>query len=305
MTGGTPSPQGEASSERPDDIETDAVVDVSTDKVSSTSKTYKRDYKFCKHWTMKYGLEPNTRDAATGEVLSATCQFCRSFKRETDVVQEFIRKRQKTKMVKVWSKPFRIYNIKRHIDDHHEEKFKEYSALSEEKKKTYFNNDSIFETNAFKRRKRSEPDYFSIKKTILEDLIGNSYFDTDESREAALVRFTWNEQSKNYEYTCTNGLQFRLIVNSVAQALSFRQTFNVLNMIRSETGLATIGSITHSLVIDTVRTVVALCSQAIGDMLATNWAFAIAFDMGNNHNSSFLAVRVRAIYQGELQTFIW
>ena len=282
---------------------TQEIRDESTSPPQSSAVVQRktRDYRFVRGWITRYGLQPQMSDIRTGEVLSASCRFCLCFNRETTEDDSTNRKRQKTQSVKVWKKPFRSDNIRKHIEDHHFAKFKEYQHLTDELKRDFFKQDSIFFTTALKRRK-TNPDCFFIDKQIVDDLLLGLYFgdDENESKQSVLERFSFNEDRNLYEYACNNGLQFRLVVHAVGEALSFNQTSSVLSSVRSQTGNAEMGFFSKSIVINHVRAVVALNSQGISRLLEKNWCFSIAFDMGNKSNCSYLAVRLRLMFKGEL-----
>ncbi|OQR83488.1 hypothetical protein ACHHYP_14647 [Achlya hypogyna] len=83
---------------------------------------------------LKYAIKVDARDAVTHEAMQATCLFCMHFGRE----KAEGRLRKPVSTVKVYRPPFRLDNLAAHNCSHHMNRWKEYSALPSEQKRTYF-----------------------------------------------------------------------------------------------------------------------------------------------------------------------
>ena len=81
---------------------------------------------------------------------------------------------------------------------------------------------------------------------------------------------------------------FKLIVHNILGGLDFRSCCHSLTGVKKFVERANICSVNLQKVISCARAVVA-------------WAFALAFDIGNKQNNSYLAIRCRILLKGKLE----
>jgi len=220
---------------------------------------------FKEKWLKAYGLHVSARDAATGDVASVECRFCRAFGKE--VREEVNVKRAPTSKIKMYTKPWRQDHMKRHMLEQHQERSKEYLSLSVSQKTSYFDPSTAGAT-----RKEDSPKgrFFLppptndeqlniwLDKAIVEGIIGNLLFDPDDdedisTKERFLSVFKLqdddealcddpHEEEENaglerYLATVRSKLQFYSCIKMVSSGLSFRQVSKVMQDIYIKTNL--------------------------------------------------------------------
>lgn len=103
-------------------------------------------------------------------------------------------------------------------------------------------------------------------------------------------------------FQIANPTQFNLTVEYLAVGVTFRQVARIVRATKEQTGLASIGSINEASVCRYSRFICALSLQKISEMLMSTsvWAFSIALDMSTHQGVSYLDIRIRICWQGEM-----
>lgn len=260
---------------------------------------------------LEYGLEISSRSRQTKEVDSVKCRFCIAFGKEgckSSSAASSERKRKVTENIKYFTKPFRVDNYKSHLKTH-SVKWVEYQALSKEEKKVFF--DTVPEKfvntlDAHYDTERSENTLF-FDADIVDKLIGDMLFDLDDeeecsSKERALSIFKKSQDNCDmYTAKITNMRQFRLAIKYIALGSSFRQAARIFQVTKDEVNLGYLGSLNESKVIGYIRIMVAFSLQSIKDLLAKSWCYSVAFDGSTYQHTSYLDIRMRVYYQGDIK----
>ena len=276
--------------------------------------------RFNERWLKAYGLRVTARDAATGVVCSAECQFCRAFGKEASSSHG----RAPRSNIKMFTKPWRQDHMKSHMLAQHPERFKEYSILPLGEKESFFDanknagSKQAAEATKFFRRPISSDTSINvwIDKPIVEGIIGDMLFDPDDddtlTKERFMSVFKLQEEEpllqdavgggttraageEHYVATVSSKVQFYSCIKMIASGLSFRQASRVMQDMKETLGLSTLGSMTPQKVSSFVRIVCAANLQTISAILKQSWAFSIALDGGNKSDTSYLDVRIRVV----------
>ena len=159
-----------------------------------------------------------------------------------------------------------------------------------------------------------------IKKPIIDNLIGELLLrdevdmmeeDDDEmalhfkDRAIDWFRKPFNEREGEEDQYCViikGKIQFNMIVRNIANGLSFRQASRMIQITREETGLGKLGACHSGTVSHYVRTIAALNFTALGKILSSRWAFAIAFDGAFYGTMTYIDHRLR-FFKDDLQDF--
>jgi len=161
-----------------------------------------------------------------------------------------------------------------------------YSALSNEEKAIFFNeNAPVVHRNTLRSHFEGaqEQIHYFVNKDIVDVIIGNMFFEHDDddiSKERALAVFEdvvvpeeseqdSDLQTDRYRIVVKNPIQFRLIIGYISGGASFRMASRFLLLTKEETGLASIGSINEAKVTSYVRFACAINLQKISEMLAS------------------------------------
>ncbi|KAI2494769.1 hypothetical protein MHU86_19764 [Fragilaria crotonensis] len=272
---------------------------------------------FHERWLKAYGVRVTARDAATGNVCSVECQFCRAFGKEG----RHDRIRAPRSNIKMFSKPWRPDHMKTHMVEQHQQRFEEYAALPPGEKASYFVTcaGGKPEVSNFFRPAITNDSTVNvwIDRSIVEGIIGNMLFDPDDddslTKERFLSVFKLQEQPsetnveggagegdrdtgvENYVATVSSKMQFYSCIKMVASGLSFRQASRVMQDMKETLGLSALGSMCPQKVSSFVRIVCASNLQTISAILKESWAFSIALDGGNKSDTSYLDVRIRVV----------
>ncbi|KAL3672160.1 hypothetical protein V7S43_002823 [Phytophthora oleae] len=91
--------------------------------------------KFRPHWALLYALAVVERDPQTGAPTKAVCLMCRTFER--DETEGSRRRKPKTK-VHCFSPPWRPDNMRRHLEQQHALRWRQYRDLNGEDKRRFF-----------------------------------------------------------------------------------------------------------------------------------------------------------------------
>ncbi|KAI2514226.1 hypothetical protein MHU86_119 [Fragilaria crotonensis] len=272
---------------------------------------------FHERWLKAYGVRVTARDAATGNVCSVECQFCRAFGKEG----RHDRIRAPRSNIKMFSKPWRPDHMKTHMVEQHQQRFEEYAALPPGEKASYFVTcaGGKPEVSNFFRPAITNDSTVNvwIDRSIVEGIIGNMLFDPDDddslTKERFLSVFKLQEQPsetnveggagegdrdtgvENYVATVSSKMQFYSCIKMVASGLSFRQASRVMQDMKETLGLSALGSMCPQKVSSFVRIVCASNLQTISAILKESWAFSIALDGGNKSDTTYLDVRIRVV----------
>jgi hypothetical protein len=92
-----------------------------------------------------------------------------------------------------------------------------------------------------------------------------------------------------------------LVAKFVAIGVSFRQASKLYHSVKEETGMGSLGSVTDYEVGQLCRIVCAVNLQYLKELFKKLWAFSIGLDAGNNAGSSYLDIRMRCFFKGNLQ----
>lgn len=162
-----------------------------------------------------------------------------------------------------------------------------------------------------------------MNKDVVDILIGDMLFDANgydevaSSRERAIASFSdisaagEMHDSESYLQTdcygikIVNPVQFNLTVECLSVGLTFRQIARIIIATKEQTEIASIGSINETYVCRYARFSCALSLQNISEMLMTpNFrAFSIYFDMSTHQGMTYLDIRLRLCWQGEILNF--
>lgn len=145
--------------------------------------------KFQTEWVLNYGVEVSTRCPSTSEVS----MFCRQFGREDEDGE---RKRKRTTNVKYFSYPWRSDNFTTHLKQQHPMKWKEYTLLSVNDKRSFFvtqESAEVVDMRSFVQPGGSmkasiiakEKFKFTIDADIMDTLIFGLRFNNSEEEEKA------------------------------------------------------------------------------------------------------------------------
>jgi hypothetical protein len=97
-------------------------------------------------------------------------------------------------------------------------------------------------------------------------------------------------------------LKLNLVAKYVAIAVSFRQASKLYHSVKEETGMGSLGSVlTDHEVGHLCQIVCAVNLQYLKKLFKKMWAFSIGLDAGNNAGSSYLEIRMRCFFKGDLQ----
>jgi hypothetical protein len=235
-------------------------------------------------------------------VESAIFLFCRAFgKEKLDVGDVCLRKRSKN--FQTYTAPWRIDKMKNHNNSMHPTKWAEYQKCASADKKSYF--DTALSVNSEKtyfklnQRKRKE---ITIEKDIIEVIIEDVlYFSDDEDQQniqsdkkKVLIGFepmTTDDDEVDYYWAIISlSFQYKAVLKSVGNGLSFQQTVNILDDFRTLTGMSgKFGNISRRVVTKYVHI---YCLQTILEAMRHCWAFAIALDGGNKSSVPYLDYRL-------------
>eukprot|EP00171_Calliarthron_tuberculosum_P002636 IDg2636t1 len=266
----------------------------------------------------KFGLAINEREQKTGTVVSARCLFCEKLGREAD--DHTGRKRKRTMNVKTFKRPFRSDNIKAHLTGQHSKAYIEYSALSDEEKKVYFNRVNFNNTLAA-HFDGEQSLTFTINRDIVDVIIGDMMFNPDDeesapTRERALQIFKLfpdangdgddGEQDLNreaYKVEIKSSRLFHLVVGFVACGTSFRMATRLVSTTKAVSHMSCFGGCSEGRAASFVRVVCAASLQKISELLRCQWAFSIAVDVGTKQGTSYLDFRVRFEHGAKVHNF--
>ncbi|BBN17363.1 hypothetical protein MPTK1_7g13940 [Marchantia polymorpha subsp. ruderalis] len=225
----------------------------------------KRATPFSSKHALQFGVKIVECDSATKAVVSASCLFCAHFGWEEKIRS----KRNRTVNVMYFKKPFRADMYLRHMSLQHPLCWKEYSALSQSEKASYFDtNAPIVHRNTIKSHFGGSqvPIQLFVDKGIVDVIIGDMLFQDGDSnenitKERALSIFedvlepsegncdgcddAADVSTARYRIHLKNPAQFYLISDYLSIGASFRMASRILTMTKESTGLASLGSVSE------------------------------------------------------------
>jgi hypothetical protein len=213
------------------------------------------------------------------------------------------RQRKVTENIKYFTKPFRVDNYKSHLKTH-SVKWAEYQQCSNDEKQKFFDKLPFVNTlNAHFDVERAEVKY-CFDPDIIEKLIGGMIFDVNDEEEyigTEKALSVFKKSDDMYTVTMKNFRQFKLAIKYIALGCSFRQAARIFQVTKEETNLGYLGHLTQRKLIDYVRILVAISLQNIKDVLSKMWCYSVAFDGSTYQHTSYLDIRMRMYYDGDIK----
>jgi len=120
-------------------------------------------------------------------------------------------------------------------------------------------------------------------------------------RKRILKMFEYSPEDDVYTARVKSVLKLNLVAKFVAIGVSFRQASKLYHSVKEETGMGSLGSVTDYEVGQLCRIVCAVNLQYLKELFKKLWAFSIGLDAGNNAGSSYLDIRMRCFFKGNLQ----
>jgi hypothetical protein len=95
-------------------------------------------------------------------------------------------------------------------------------------------------------------------------------------------------------------LKLNLVAKVVAIGVSFCQASKLYHLVKEETGMGSLGSVTDFEVGQLCRIVCVVNLHYLKELFNKLWAFSIGLDAGNNAGASHLDIRMRCFFKGKL-----
>lgn len=268
--------------------------------------------KFLPTHATTYGLKVSARHPSSGEVSSCVCRFCIAFGREEKIGG----KRARTTNMKYFQ-TFRTDGYQRHLSTAHAQKWAEYQQLeSKEDKEQFFKSQTSYVNSLDAHLEDKQQIHFLINAPIVETVIGELLFHPDDvegvTRERALNMFKKLEdpsganevgQREVYELVLKTRRRFELCIKFVSCGASFRMASRLMDCTQAESGMAVYGGCSYLVTSSYTRIVCANALQILSDVLKEVWAFSVALDGSTHQGFSYLDIRVRFHWKGELLNF--
>ena len=203
----------------------------------------------------KYDVQACNINAQNGETISARCLFCVYFGKDDNGSSQ---KRKATTHVKYYKKPFRVQNYKSHLKQH-SVKWQEYQQLSNEEKKSFFENIKMPYVNTldshYEVSNREEQDYV-IDSCIVDRIIDDLMFDPEDeenvSKEKALSIFKRSTDTNTYTVKIKNFRQFILIQGFIGFGATFSLAKNIMDCTKTVTKIGYLSGISVGRIIQYV-----------------------------------------------------
>ena len=117
----------------------------------------------------------------------------------------------------------------------------------------------------------------------------------------ALKMFVHSVEDDVYTAKVNSVLKLNLVAKFVAIDVSFCQASKLYHSVKEETGMGSSGSVTDHKVGHLCQIGCAVNLQYLKELFKKIWAFSIGLDAGNNAGSSYLDIRMRCFFKGDLQ----
>ena len=178
-------------------------------------------------------------------------------------------------------------------------------------KERFFSNKIPFINTVHAHFGNTDPHFdFRISTGVVESIIGDAFFNYQAEsgvlrcRALSLFYPVTNDQKvvTGYNVTIKNSMQFNLVIEYLSQGLSFCQVAGVLESTKRIALIHKIGSVSDGQVSNFARVLVAVNLEAIRRLLNLHCvlAFSLAFDGSTHRGTSYLCIRVRVHYGGEI-----
>jgi hypothetical protein len=256
---------------------------------------------------VQYGLEVAERDPKTSAVLAASCRFCLKFGREARPGA----KRKRTGNTKVFKSPFRADSYKRHMEDSHPQKWREYSACAGEQKAVFFDGVTNYASTIMAHMETEGAMTLTFNRDVVEVIIGDLLFDPDDTetqptRERALSIFKPFEDAARapggdgedlnleaYTVVIKHVRRFRMVQGFISMGASFRSASKFVGVARDVCKNGFLAGCSEGVCAEYTRIICACAYQAIYEILSTCWGYSIALDVGGAQGRSYLDMRIR------------
>jgi hypothetical protein len=257
-----------------------------------------------------YGLLIKIRDPQSSVVTSVACRFCIAFGKEESIG----RKRKATSNVKYFN-TFREDHYVSHLVGQHPTKWNEYKELqSEDERNAFFTKVSTPFINTLDSHFDEEQSFsFLVNKSIVEVIIGQLLFHPDDvdgiSHEQAMSIFKRLEDesgvdnSADYTIYVNKFRQFSLCIKFIACGATFRMASRLIQSTVDSCGFGYLRCINGAIAANYARVACSVSLQLLSDLLSNVWAFAIALDCSTHQATSYLDVRCRFFFNGDMQNF--
>jgi hypothetical protein len=114
--------------------------------------------------------------------------------------------------------------------------------------------------------------------------------------------FEYNPEDDMYTAKVKSVLKLNLVAKFVAIGVSFCQASKLYHSVKEETSMGSLGSVIDYEVGQLCRIVCAVNLQYLKEELfKKQWAFSIRLDAGKNAGSSYLDIRMRRFFKGDLK----
>ncbi len=104
-----------------------------------------------------------------------------------------------------------------------------------------------------------------------------------------------------YSVKVKSVLKLNMVASFVEIGVLFCQARRIYQTVKEQTGMGHLGSVSDGEVAQLCRIVCAINLQYLKELFKKIWAFSIRIDAGNNAGSSFLDVRMRCFFKGDIQ----
>lgn len=268
----------------------------------------KRPTQWRQTWELSYALAVCEREPSeSAGVVSAKCLFCEYGGRQNADPSTGVRKRARTGNVKFFRAPFRSDNMKLHCLSQHKDQFEQYSALSEDEKKVYFDQITPI-SNTLRAHFDGETELlFTFERDIVRVLVADMLLDpedegAEQEAESALRFFTVMEGSsdddeeddeKYYTVVIKSARLFHLISRFIARGVTFRMAEGLASDVKEVTQMSCFIGASRERITHFVRTICASNFQNIATCMRRVYSFGIALDVGAKAGTSYLDIRAR------------
>ncbi|KAK1932012.1 hypothetical protein P3T76_012512 [Phytophthora citrophthora] len=290
--------------------------------------------KFRSHWALLYALAVVERDPQTNAPTKAVCLMCRAFERDET---EGSRRRKPKMKVHCFSPPWRPDNMRRHLEQQHALRWRQYRDISDEDKRRFFPTNVAISTRPrdtmtsleVAMTKSSElvqptvgvstaiadagqrPRTVMVDEDIVDELLHGvegdgvdfCYFKKQEiemETDDEDRELDVDENESRYTVRVDSKLEMDTCVKFVGGGVSFKQAAELYEGMAGD--VSALEEATETRVMNLCRVVCAVNLQKLRNVLkkAEVWAFALELEFCMCAGSSFIDVRVRFEHSGEV-----
>ncbi|KAI2490908.1 hypothetical protein MHU86_23673 [Fragilaria crotonensis] len=120
-------------------------------------------------------------------------------------------------------------------------------------------------------------------------------------KKRILKMFVYTAEDDVYTVKVKSVLKLNMVASFVEIGVSFRQARRIYQAVKEQTGMGHLGSVSDGEVAQLCRIVCAINLQYLKELFKKVWAFSIGLDAGNNAGSSYLDIRMRCLFKGDIQ----